>query len=319
MDIKDFFNKINLKQIKEFVENQTEEDLFLEFKTVNHPASNEFDKKNFSKCLSGFANSNGGIIVWGVKASLNEKGIDAAKEIKPIKELSKLSNYFKKIEGQAVTPTISGVQQKKITTDGDKGFLITYVPRSDNCPHMANYADKHYYKRSGDSFYRCEHYDIVDMFNRRISPMLQVLFDNPSFRFSGSTREGKQYDFEGIIKIKNSGKAIAKFPALSVKISRPFSIDFYGIDGNRSCGLERVPSSNSLITKYTGGQDIVIHPDTELEVDKVSLKNFMGYYTMTELVIEYEVVAENMDLTKGVVKISAEDLAKMFAEVKIRS
>ena len=68
MSLREYFEKIELNEIKAFVDQQTAEDLFLEFKTANYPNGVEFDKKNFSKCLSGFSNSSGGILIWGISA-----------------------------------------------------------------------------------------------------------------------------------------------------------------------------------------------------------------------------------------------------------
>ncbi len=44
-----------------------------------------------------------------------------------------------------------------VEMDTDQGFIKTFVPKSNDAPHMANYAEKHYYKRSGDSSYQAEH------------------------------------------------------------------------------------------------------------------------------------------------------------------
>ena len=87
MDLKAYYNQIDLEEIERFILEGQEENLNLEFKTVVHPNYNlnnkEDDKKNISKTLSGFANSNGGIIIWGIKAKENEKKQDIATDKKP--------------------------------------------------------------------------------------------------------------------------------------------------------------------------------------------------------------------------------------------
>jgi predicted HTH transcriptional regulator len=63
------FERIDLNEVNDYVAAQQEENLVLEFKSVNSAdLSNADDKKNLAKALSGFANSSGGIIVWGVEA-----------------------------------------------------------------------------------------------------------------------------------------------------------------------------------------------------------------------------------------------------------
>ena len=99
MEMEEYFAKIDLSEIERYIEESQEEHIALEFKTVNHPIYNDGnkndDKKNFSKVLSGFANSNGGIVIWGIKAQKNLSGQDVAKEKKPIKELLHTKKYKK--------------------------------------------------------------------------------------------------------------------------------------------------------------------------------------------------------------------------------
>jgi len=69
MDIHEFFKRIDESMINEFIQRGQEEHLTLEFKTVNKAdLSDKQDKKAFAKAVSGFANSSGGVIVWGVVA-----------------------------------------------------------------------------------------------------------------------------------------------------------------------------------------------------------------------------------------------------------
>src|SRR5437588_12039059 len=77
------------KVIEAFVTDSTAEDLYLDFKRksdANVAAVGPDDKKNRSKAMSGFANSAGGVSVWGVVA---ERGTndperpDVAKDREP--------------------------------------------------------------------------------------------------------------------------------------------------------------------------------------------------------------------------------------------
>jgi predicted HTH transcriptional regulator len=88
MGIKDFFDLIDLEKIKEFVQDQQEEHLTLEFKTVSRAdLTDKQDRRNFAKAISGFANSSGGTIVWGVEAKGNKQKIDCACGFKEIDQL----------------------------------------------------------------------------------------------------------------------------------------------------------------------------------------------------------------------------------------
>jgi predicted HTH transcriptional regulator len=79
MNLAETFDQLTIDDINEAIRLEQEEHLQLEFKTVaNAELQGGNDKKNLAKCLSGFANSGGGIIVWGVDARKNAQGVDCA-------------------------------------------------------------------------------------------------------------------------------------------------------------------------------------------------------------------------------------------------
>lgn len=101
MNLKSYFENIDINEIDRYISDGQEENLNLEFKSVVHPNYNthnrEDDKKNISKTFSGFANSNGGIVVWGIKAKENRNKQDIATDKKPIKELTKFLNMLNRL------------------------------------------------------------------------------------------------------------------------------------------------------------------------------------------------------------------------------
>ena len=85
MNITERFDNITIEDIENFVRDEQEEHLHLDFKLIKKPdLTHKPDKRNLAKALSGFANSSGGIIVWGVDARQNPDGVDCATELKPI-------------------------------------------------------------------------------------------------------------------------------------------------------------------------------------------------------------------------------------------
>ncbi|CAL65848.1 helix-turn-helix domain-containing protein [Christiangramia forsetii] len=296
MTLDKYFNSIDLKEIDRFIEEGQEENLNLEFKTVNFPNYNEqnkeFDKKNLSEVISGFANSNGGIIIWGIKAKNNSKNQDVAQSKKPIEQLTKFLNTLNRLEGQAITPYISGLVHEKIETTNDIGFIKTYVPASENAPHMANFSGKHYYKRSGDSFYQCEHYDIADMFTRKKSPRLRIHIRKLPRGSSNAT--GKRFiKFCFAISIHNDGQSIAKFPFLGLNIEGAHP-ERYGIDGNNNHGLTKQIKTPIYDHNYIGGSDKVIYPQTMIDIDHFFV-NVLEGIEVPDIEIQYLISAENMN------------------------
>lgn len=297
MNLKAYFDKLDIEEIERFINDGQEENLNIEFKTVVHPNYNQHnkddDKKNISKTLSGFANSNGGIIVWGIKAKENDKKQDIATEKKPINELTKFLNMLNRLEGQSVTPIIIGIEHKKIEINNDSGFIITYVPASDFAPHMANYAGKLYYKRSGDSFYSCEHYDIKDMFQRKHSANLDLILKNKQI----IEIDSENIKIDITIALVNTGRMYAKAPLIGIEINPPYTFSENGLIGNGKVGVfgTRALPSSLHKSNYMGGQDIIIYPDLEFEIDKISIVT--NKENIPKLIVNYMIVAENMEKT----------------------
>jgi len=219
---------------------QQEENLHLEFKLVAYPSMKREDRRNLAKALSGFANSDGGIVVWGVDARPNEDDVDCACELREISPLAQFVSKLNQFTGDAVNPVVDGVLHRGISTTGDRGFAATLVPASDAGPHMAKAGEDRYYKRSGGSFRRMEHFDIEDMFGRRKKPKLSVSYEIFCAGVSGGP-QGSTRSFRVVLGIENAGRGSARAPYLAVQIEKPFEIDWYGIDGNHNEGLERLP------------------------------------------------------------------------------
>jgi hypothetical protein len=313
MNLEKYFETIDLAELKRFVRDKKEEDVHLEFKRAVHLNVNDknknSDKKNLSKCLSGFANSDGGIIIWGVEA-VTKNGIDCASKLKPIDNLKMFSNRLNSLEGQSVVPIIEGVRHEIILseTEIDKGFIKTYVPKSKIAPHMALYSDKHYYKRSGDSFYIAEHFDITDMFARNNSPVLDVKISTISWKKIG--KDINSFIVEVVFALENKGKVIAKYPFLSAHVNAAYQFTEFGLNGNGYVGLKQLNGTKHW-REYSGGTDIVVYPNVLLEVDKVRGEfSFLNMDYFIDLKLEFELIAENMELVKKKIVINKEDIIK---------
>ena len=70
--------------IDEFILNRKTEELFLDFKQdvsdgKNFTTLHRDDRKNLAKAISGFGNSEGGVVLWGVECSRDLEAGDVAK------------------------------------------------------------------------------------------------------------------------------------------------------------------------------------------------------------------------------------------------
>lgn len=172
------FDSVNTSsELQNFIDNEPES-LYVDFKEVanpDKPMKNSDDKANFAKALSGFANSNGGVLIWGVHEDKNQKGEVTKREIKSFKGVSKFIETLNDRAGKWVDPSVDGYDAKPIWTNeqDDEGAVKVIIPKSDKTPHL-NREDHRFWCRSGSNFMKMELFQIDDMFGRRPKPKLEV-------------------------------------------------------------------------------------------------------------------------------------------------
>lgn len=296
MTLAEQFEALTLEGLNNYLTTGQEENIYLDFKTVNRAdLTHNDDKKNLAKALSGFSNSSGGLVVWGIVARRNADGVDCAFGKQEIDSLPLFISRLNELTGSAVSPIVEGVRHNPIPSTGDRGFAVTLVPESESGPHMAKLGEDRYYKRSGDSFYRMEHYDLEDMFGRRKKPRLNL-----------TTRlAGRGASTTIILGIENTGRGTAKAPYLAFNVTAPFTPRMFGLDGNGNDGLQRLHFGQQLKYRYGASGNVVIHPGTIHEVTSVDLgmNPHVGSIPEQDIVIGYEISAEDSQIVRGSVNL----------------
>lgn len=194
------------ESLKDALKVKQSEGLYLEFKQKKDNKKAELDdedKKNFSEGLSQFANSDGGVQIWGMETG---RPNDYAKKLKPIKDIkifqSRLSEYLK----DAVQPMVDQVIIEPIFKLKNKktGYLKILIPQSDKTPHRAM-KTREYLKRNIQGKYKLEHFDLEDMFGRRQKPHLSLSFIKKDIVAAGDEAIGSFQIF-----LHNVGRAIGR-------------------------------------------------------------------------------------------------------------
>lgn len=249
------------------------------------------DKKNLAKAVSGFANSGGGILVWGVE--------NKTMSPKPITDVQHFVASLLELAAQVTDPIVLDIDGDWIPSDarsGQEGFGVIFIPESLLPPHrvILNYKDikNHYYVRSGESFVVASHTQLEDMFGRRPKPKLAL-----SWKVVTSSPSGNKHQLYVILGIENKGRGSAKSPFLCVKIPPPYQISRYGIDGNMGFGLRQLTSSiRSEDRKYGSSADVVIHPGIVHDVTAVKLEIDVTQppSQVFDLVVYYQIAAEGI-------------------------
>lgn len=170
--------KDKLNGIKALVARQEAEQFFIDFKRTEYEDYSDkrsignSDRKNLAKALSGFSNSEGGVLVWGI----DEKIKDSEKQLKPIKEYKHFSTLLNKEFGTLILPANTKARNIEIEDDGrNSGYVVTVIPKSNNAPHEY-IKENRFYMRAGESFKPVPYSVLAGMFGKRPSPEMILTF-----------------------------------------------------------------------------------------------------------------------------------------------
>ncbi len=253
-DLTSYYHSIKSEDdLKRMITDHVKEDLYLEFKQKHdrrHAQLEDDDKFNFSRALSGFANSDGGILTWGVETYKKD---ESAKSLKPITDVDGFIRSLKSSLINSVQPFVDNVLIEKIPTDASEqvGFVKCLIPQSDKTPHRAMLAEREYYKRSTEGFYRLEHFDLEDMFGRRQKPLLVMQITSQDL--PGDDPEMREVKFAFI----NEGRWAAQHYGFLCKFDD--NIDIIAVPG---FAIKNVTELNAGVPTISYENDVgVIHPN----------------------------------------------------------
>jgi len=214
----DFFEKeeYNIDDITALIDNEAEESVHLDFKAAGSLSKDDKKKAEIAKDVSAFANSDGGIIVYGIEEQEHKAHalsyIDGNTYTKEWLEQVIQDNIQRRIEGLEIFP---------IRDNGDitKSIYIVKIPRSSNTPHMS--ADKCYYKRNNFRSVKMEEYEVRDLFYREATPNLTI----SGYNFYPVDKNNDYVTFGFIAQVWNDSNTIATLYKLNCYINNYIGFD----------------------------------------------------------------------------------------------
>jgi hypothetical protein len=200
---------------------------WLDFKGEHPTDPKQREKSNrscWSEYLSAFANTGGGVLIWGVDArrtKVNGREIDFAGSEVPINDPIALASKLNEWQGQAINPPLSGVEIKPypFPEKPTEGFVICYVPHGPLRPYQSlQTSDKQYYLRGGASNFVMDRAVLASMFYPRSQAVFQA---RANLEYKPSYRRGTLADRKGLpvntvdeivcrMSLRNTGTATAR-------------------------------------------------------------------------------------------------------------
>ena len=194
-------NNYTIDDIQALIDNHAEEGVHLELKRANALSKENADK--VTKTFSAFANSDGGIVVYGVAEDNH-----VASEYSFV-DGNKITTEYISIIARYVQPSVEGLKIYPIRKDGDfsKSIYVVQVPRSDEAPQMAK--DHRYYKRNNVESIPMEDFDVKDVMNRIHNPKLGIV--SCFLTKIPQKFEGQEYSkFSFVAMVDNYGKVMSQ-------------------------------------------------------------------------------------------------------------
>jgi len=281
--------------LQSFVDAGEQEDLHIDFKTV--PRIDDIDaiKADLSKALSALANASGGVIVWGVDCRDDRVSqIDKVRKLAPVSNVERLRTILNGNIARATNPAVEGVDNRIIPSKGETGYIVTLVPESIITPHMAAFG-KHeyrYFRRHGNQSIPMEHNEVADMFGRRQRPNLNCFLKVQKLKGDDTNH----FHVVIILGLRNTGRAVAKFPMLEVSIHPRDRVMMQTWE----TPLPLVPTSKMHWIKFGGGANNVVHIGEEYTVcQSEPIQVDVYYWKGFDVGADYRVTAEGLPIKAG--------------------
>lgn len=304
---KEYFDEIKrpengvefLKRLVE-AETQTFESEFLDFKGGQElDVSSKDLLELWAKNLSCFANSDGGVLVFGIAAP---KGV--AKSLSLVKDVDALQDRLKNLLPKITEPPVQRVEIEiyRVQPSSNAGFVVCYIPASPWRPHQVRTDGQpgQFYIRAADNCIPCNHSTLRALFApqpvSRLVLSYKVLVGRPS-------PDQNIQEVHLSCWLENTGPATASEIFLSYnsypRISEP----------QFSRNILEETSSKPPLRSYLAKRSL--HPEETLQLFSFKLgvlKNGQKMFSNDPKTFTFSVSAKNQSPTKFEISILPQDI-----------
>lgn len=205
----DFYDKeeYTIEDIHNLISNEVEENIHLDYKDAQSLDKTDGKKKEISKDISAFANSDGGIIIYGLR-EVDHKPT----EITYVDGNIYTKEWLEQVINSTIQRKIKDLLIFPIRNNGNvaESIYIVKIPKSFDKPHIAR--DKKFYKRYNFESVMMEEYEIRDSYFQRQNSDLSIA----SLKVVNVTQDDEEFKMFFSIDIFNSGNTVEEIYKVNV-------------------------------------------------------------------------------------------------------
>ena len=123
------------------------EGLYLECKAPHEPRVNKGVSAKLAEALSGFSNTSGGVILWGVSTTTHEHSkLDVLTQMEPIGKVRQFAQDLDRTIPRLTTPAVLGFSTKVLLEkpSSTRGVAVTLVQQTKGDPVQST-VDSHFH------------------------------------------------------------------------------------------------------------------------------------------------------------------------------
>lgn len=284
--------KYTIEYLRGLIENQMEEDTHLEYKSAGALAKQNDKTSEISKDVSAMANSDGGILIYGIAEDENNRHLP--KEIEPINRKDFSKEWLAQIIQEKIQPRIDGVQIFPIALNNEEIIYVVEIPKSSTA-HQA--ADKKYYKRFNSISTAMYDYEIRDILNRAKNPKIKLEF---------------KYIHEShilIVTAYNCGAVYAKYLNVGLRLPRKIAVNhhqYQSVSDNKveifaSNAVKDMVDPFAAVARFYPPRYEPILPQTRFKLIEIALHNFPFDH---ENILEWDIFCDNTNPVRGSIRLA---------------
>jgi len=167
----------NLDRVNQFISDGIEENIHLDYKGAGSISKSRDKKTEISKDVSAFANSDGGIIIYGVREFDDRDKSHLPERLDPINGNEFSKEWLEQVINSTISPRIPEIiiTPIQISENEDNNLIyVVEIPKSSTA-HQMN--DKRYYRRYNFQSIAMEDWEIKDIINRRNTSDVVIKFE----------------------------------------------------------------------------------------------------------------------------------------------